>query len=324
MFFKNFRLDQTKMNISIRVPATSANLGPGFDLMGLALNIYNHFHFHFHETANFSTLRIDNTKLPFSKKEDLVYFGYQSYYKIFLPTEKIIPYDVKMDLHLPFKGGLGSSASALSAGFALGNFIHKKKFSKKIKTPSLEKILFELAKIEGHPDNSTPAYIGGLIFSYFDKNDLKYFRYKFPSNISMFILIPEIKISTNESRKKLPKEYKTSDVIFNLSRIGTWFEFLNSKKFEDLKLAVEDKIHTPYRMKSVPFLNEIYNLIPKLGAAFSLSGSGPSVLIYIEKKNKKKFFSKLRNSLDNLKTSIDYVLKEVILEENGIKINIKS
>ncbi len=308
------------MKVSIRVPATSANLGPGFDLMGMALNIYNLFHFHFHDKACFSTLRIDNTKLPFNEKDDLLLFGYKTYFEKFLPNEKIIPYDVKMDLHLPFKGGLGSSASALTSGFAIGNFIHKKKFSKKIKIPSLEKILYELAMIEGHPDNSTPAYLGGLIFAFFEKNKLRFFNYKFPKNISMFILIPEIEISTNESRKKLPVAYTTSDVIFNMSRIGTWFQFLQSKKFEDLKLAVEDKIHTPYRMNSVSFLKEIYSIIPTLGGAFTLSGSGPSVLIYIEKKNKKKFLQNLNQFLEKLKHTPEYILQEVFLDEKGIYI----
>ncbi|HMV45386.1 MAG TPA: homoserine kinase, partial [Leptospiraceae bacterium] len=101
--------------IYIRVPGTSANLGPGFDLLGMALKIYNEFYFTIDPNSNFTTLRIDNTPLPFSDKEDLLLEGYKKYFDLFLHKQKLIAYNVKMDLNLPFKGGLGSSASALTA-----------------------------------------------------------------------------------------------------------------------------------------------------------------------------------------------------------------
>lgn len=321
MFTKNSRLDQIDMNhkIHIRVPGTSANLGPGFDLLGMALKIYNHFYFTIDPHANYTTLRIDNTPLPFAGKEDLLLCGYEKYFELFLPKIKLIPYNVKMDLNLPFKGGLGSSASALTAGFALGNFLHKKHFSKKMPIPGIDRILYELAMMEGHPDNTTPAMIGGFVFSYFHNGKLIFFKDKFPTAVSLFLFIPQIEVSTNDSRKKLPDKYPVSDIIYNMSRIATWHHFIKTKDFSHLQRAVEDKIHTPYRIKPIPLLGIVGELCNKLGATYSLSGSGPSVLIYTEKKNAKKFLEKFQSELSKRNTQeIAYTIQKIETDNVGV------
>jgi homoserine kinase len=307
-----------KYKISIKVPGTSANLGPGFDLLGLAISIYNEFHFTIDSKSDFTTLRIDNTKLPFSEKEDLLLFGYKKYFEVFLDTNLIIPYNVKMDLSLPFKGGLGSSASALASGFALANYLHKKNYTKNYKLPDLNTFLFELAMMEGHPDNTTPAYLGNFIFSYFSNNTLKVFQSKFPKSIQLFLIIPDIEVSTNESRKKLPSEYTTEDVIFNMARIATWIEFLKSKKYSDLKNALEDKIHTPYRISNHSFLNSVASIVLKSGGAYSLSGSGPSILIYLEKNHTDKFFNRFNKEIELLKKNISFSIHKVNVDQKGL------
>ncbi len=305
--------------IYIRVPGTSANLGPGFDLLGMALKIYNEFFFSIDANSNYTTLRIDNTPLPFAGKEDLLLVGYQKYYEIFLPKITPIPYNVKMDLNLPFKGGLGSSASALTTGFALGNYLHKKHFTKKFPVPNLEKILYELAMMEGHPDNTTPAMIGGFVFSYFHKEKLIFFKEKFPSSVSLFLFIPQIEVSTNDSRKRLPESYPVEDLIFNMSRMATWQQFFKTKDFSLLERAVEDKIHTPYRIKPIPILETVGELCIKYGASFTLSGSGPTILIYSEKKNAKKFLEKFQLDLSKKNNSnIAYTMQGMETDQVGV------
>ncbi len=305
--------------IHIRVPGTSANLGPGFDLLGMALKIYNDFYFMIDQNSNYTTLRTDNTPLPFMGKDDLLFCGYEKYFELFLPNIKPIPYNVKMDLNLPFKGGLGSSASALTVGFALGNFLHKKHFTKKFPLPNLDKILYELAMMEGHPDNTTPAMIGGFVFSYFHNNRLIFFKEKFPNSVSLFLFIPQIEISTSDSRKKLPENYPVEDLIFNMSRIATWHQFFKKKDFSLLERSVEDKIHTPYRIKPIPLLVTVGELCKKLGATFSLSGSGPTMLIYIEKKNAKKFLGNFQSELSKKNTSnIAYTIQKMETDNAGV------
>ncbi len=289
---------QKPFRIKIRVPGTSANLGPGFDIMGLALNIYNEFHFEFSKNASFASKLTTGENLPFEKKDDLVFSSYNTYFQKFIPGKEADPYDVTMKLALPLKGGLGSSASACVAGFLAGNAVHKKRYPD-FPIPAQKEILLELAKIESHPDNTTPALLGGLIFAFFtETEEIHYFQKKIPRNIKLFLFCPSFQTDTNHSRKKLPTNYSVSDVIFNMARIGTWMEFLQTKKFKHLLLALGDKIHTPYRIKNEPVLQSVCEFAKENEIGYSLSGSGPTILFYLDKKNanqKKKILeSKLR------------------------------
>ncbi|MCB1177202.1 MAG: homoserine kinase [Leptospiraceae bacterium] len=282
----------------VKVPGTSANLGPGFDILGLSLEIYNEFYFSFGKDCNYNLKFLDGTPLPFPIEDNLIKVGYSKYFEKYLPEKEIIPFDTVMALSLPLKGGLGSSASALVTGFKAAEYAHKK-YYKKEKFPPLDSILYELAMLEGHPDNTTPAYIGGFVFSFFSEDKLIYFQNKFPSSVKLFLFIPEIQIETNHSRKKLPPNYPVNDVVFNMARIGTWVYFLKSKKYKDLELAVEDRIHTPYRIKNEPALNSAIEIIKKLGACYSLSGSGPTLLIYCPKDKSKKFIEDFQKKVKN-------------------------
>lgn len=193
--------------ILIQVPGTSANLGPGFDLMGLALDLHNQFEFNFSKEITESKTELKNGKpLPFSEKEDLVHQSYLSYFKKFLPSVTPPPYHCKMSLSLPLKGGLGSSASAIVAGLSLAREVHKR--LEPTSVPTEPEFTQYLAEFEGHPDNTLPAYLGGFVFAYSTFGErLRYFRKKFPSSVAIFVLTPEFHVSTEESRKTLPKSY---------------------------------------------------------------------------------------------------------------------
>lgn len=289
---------QKKSELYLRVPGTSANLGPGFDLLGLALKIYNEFYFSFGDSENYELSFLDGSPLPFSTKENLIKDAYLKYFQLFLPDQIIIPFNVKMTLSLPLKGGLGSSASALVAGFKAAEYIHRKKF-KKHKFPSKDQVLYEIAMMEGHPDNTTPAILGGFVFSYFTNNRLVYFKEKIPSNASLFLFIPDLQIETNDSRKKLPSTYSTEDVVYNMARISTWIKYLKTGKFEHLRLALEDRVHTPYRIKNESFLQRAVEVGMQLGACYSLSGSGPTLLFYIPQKLAKDFAKQFDELMKN-------------------------
>jgi homoserine kinase len=306
----------------IRVPGTSANLGPGFDILGMALELYNEFYFDFSAGANFSSSLIDGSSLPFTKNDDLVYSSYLKYFEIHLNGREVIPYNSVMNLGLPLKGGLGSSASAVVAGFSAAREVHKK-FYPKTPLPKENSFLYTLAEIEGHPDNTIPAYMGGVVLAYFSGNkELHFFKKKFPNEISLLLFTPTIEVETNGSRKKLPEVYKVEDVIFNMSRVATWFEFLEHKKFRFLQLALEDKVHTPYRIFTIHKLTEVIQLIESLGGLYSLSGSGPSLLIYMKKKNMDVFFSKFKVGLNEimLETEIPYTIQKVKPSQTGVSI----
>lgn len=308
--------------IQILVPGTSANLGPGFDILGIAWKIYNEFSFRF-EKNEFQVSMRNGEELPFPLQDDLVYSSYHKYFSVFLPNKTIPPYQCKMRLNLPLKGGLGSSASAVVAGFTLAREVHKQIYMD-VSLPSESKFLYELALIEGHPDNTIPAYLGGYVLSYFSgKEKLHYFKKRFPRSISTYIFCPHIPISTNESRKNLPQYYKTEDIIFNMARIATWMQFFETRKFGDLLLAIQDKIHTEYRLQGMPYLKKIIDLIQKKQMGFCLSGSGPSLLIFIPRKNAARIWGGFEAELKELanQENIKYSLFKVLPDQNGCIIN---
>lgn len=173
------------LQYSIRVPGTSANLGPGFDLFGLAFRIYNQFQFQFLPGKEFKTSVKGMETLPFGPDEDLVLSSYRSYFEKFLSGKEIIPYSLQMDLKLPMKGGLGSSASAAVAGVCAARFVHKN-FYPGISIPKENEFLFHLGQIEGHPDNTIPAYLGGFVFSYFNGNRLEFVKKNFQRKYVVF------------------------------------------------------------------------------------------------------------------------------------------
>ncbi|TGJ99251.1 homoserine kinase [Leptospira semungkisensis] len=317
-----------KYKFQIKVPGTSANLGSGFDLLGMAFQIYNEFVFEFGKTSQFQRRIKGRDDSPFSDEEDLVLQSYKEYFSTFISNQlsapaEPTPYSVVMDLDLPLKGGLGSSASAVVAGFCAARFAQEKYFPQ-TKLPSESEFLYRLALLEGHPDNTTPAYLGGFVFSYFAEERLYYFKRKFPKNIHCFFLIPELEIATNHSRKCLPETYSTADVIYNMSRMATWWEFLDSGKPGLLERALEDKIHTPYRMNEefplLPLVKEIQNL----SIGVSLSGSGPTVVAYARRKDSKRLEKKLLELTEKFSKEKGIVCRLVSLGTDTIGARISS
>ncbi|TGL33553.1 homoserine kinase [Leptospira perdikensis] len=311
--------------IFIQVPGTSANLGPGFDLMGLALDLRNEFEFTFSKEITEPKTELKNgNQLPFTVKEDLVYQSYLSYFQKFLPGITAPPYHCKMSLSLPLKGGLGSSASAIVAGLSLAREVHKRMEPATVPTEST--FTQYLAEFEGHPDNTLPAYLGGFVFAYSTFGEpLRYFRKKFPSSVAIFVLTPEFHVSTEESRKALPKTYATADVIFNLSRVGAWMHFLDKRKFGDLLISLEDKMHTPYRISQSSPLYPLADLFKGAGVGYCLSGSGPSLLVFLERKAVKTKQRELEEMVSQVMgtSKIAYSFKRVKPDGLGVRIQTK-
>jgi homoserine kinase len=311
--------------IIIRVPGTSANLGPGFDILGMALKVYNHFDFTFNDKLGYNVSLKNGQTVPFSQEEDLTLYSYNQYSKIFLNDKSFPTYQCKMELELPMKGGLGSSASAVVAGFCLAREVHRYLFTE-IALPSEGRFLYELAMQEGHPDNTSPAYLGGYVLSYFDRKDhLSYYKKKFPKSTAIYYLTPHLEVSTSESRKVLPKSYSTEDMIFNMTRMATWIQYFETRRFSDLKLALQDKMHTPYRIPEIPSLNEIIKIVEKKQMAYCLSGSGPTILIFMERKKVSQLENAFIKEIDECmkQIGIKYTLRKILSCEDGVQITKK-
>ena len=269
------------MKVSVKTPATIANLGPGFDSFGLALPLYNIISVE--ETVLPGTgieINIINEKnneegltdIP-TDKNNIVYKAIELLYN-FIGQ---IPNELKITIktQIPISRGLGSSASVITGGLIAANEL--------LGRPADEKVLMSIAsEIEGHPDNITPAFVGGVTMASWEEDGSVIYR-KLPWNDEwkLMVCIPDYELNTEISRSVLPKEIPLKDAVYNLKRSAMLVEALHTKDEELLKLALKDKLHQPYREKLVPGMSEIMNNLKHTNGVIGtvLCGAGPSILI---------------------------------------------
>ena len=268
------------MKVSVKTPATIANLGPGFDSFGLALPLYNIISVE--ETVLPGTgieINIINEKnnedlddVP-TDKNNIVYKAIELLYNFIGQVPNELKITIKTQI--PISRGLGSSASVIVGGLIAANEL--------LGRPADEKVLMSIAtEIEGHPDNITPAFVGGITMASWEEDGSVIYR-KLPWNDEwkLMVCIPDYELNTEISRSVLPKEVPLGDAVYNLKRSAMLIESLYSKDEELLKMSLKDKIHQPYREKLVPGLSEIINNLKHTNGVIGtvLCGAGPSILI---------------------------------------------
>jgi len=301
----------------IRIPATTANLGPGFDVFGLALNLYNYIQFEFTPNAGFEIHDVNGKKLPYSElSKNLMYQSYKNVLLKYNYNENNLPkWNAFIHLEVSTGKGFGSSATAIVAGVQAAKQVLK---NNDIHL-SLEQEIEYFLELENHPDNVVPARLGGWIFCYNSKHIVKK---EIPPNLGLCALIPDFEISTDDSRKKLKNVYQREEVLSNMKGCLLWLEYIYSQNPEYLIYALQsDKLHEPFRFTQLPFVEEVKNYIFKMGCyGLSLSGSGPSLLIYYNKE-KEKYFKKelinLKNRL-NHKKNHQFILKFCLPDYDGL------
>ncbi|MEK7431741.1 MAG: homoserine kinase [Cyanobacteriota bacterium] len=272
--------------MKIKIPATTANLGSGFDIMGVALNMYNYLEI---KESNLTSLEIkNNTKgsINLDKKDNLIYKSIKRVFDEF--GEKIPELDMKMEVNIPLSRGLGSSSSAISAGVFAGNILLNKNLSKN----DLVKIATE---IEGHPDNVAPCILGGIVLSLCE--DKKVFTKKILSNLDLkfIVVVPEFELSTEKARSVLPKKIVFADAVFNYSRRAFLVQGFYDNNIEMIKLGLDDKIHEQYRANLIEGFYAVKKAGLESGAIGTvLSGAGPSILA-ITTKNEKEISENMVN-----------------------------
>lgn len=310
------------MKISVKVPATTANIGPGFDCLGMALPIYNTITIEetvlpgtgveinvISEDAAVDELSIEHLALD---ENSLVYKAVELLYNSIGQT----PSELKITIHsnIPIARGLGSSASVIVGGLLAANELLGK--------PADEAALLSIAtEVEGHPDNITPAIVGGLVISsQEDDCRIVYRKLNWPQEWSITVCIPDYELSTDISRSVLPKEVPMKDAVFNAKRMAMFVDAINTKDAELMKLALQDRLHQPYRMKLVPGLEKIMENLKHeenvLGCV--LSGAGPSILIISQKNNLDKIHSIVKDTWTDL--NVKAVIKTLDIELDGAQV----
>lgn len=248
--------------IRIRVPATSANLGPGFDCLGLAINRYADF---------IVTISEQNECIGFDESEDNLFL---KAYQFACEQEQLQVHPLKVEMHseIPMARGLGSSAALIVAGVATALIEH---------TKSLDRTrLIQLANLlEGHPDNIVPAIVGGLCASKHLFEKVEVIRYPVHASYHFKLLVPDFTLSTEHSRKVLPTQISREDAVFNLSQIPFLLDALNTGNMDRLRWAIADRIHQNVRLELHPDFKIITNNLDARHLAYYLSGAGPSLML---------------------------------------------
>ena len=289
----------------LKVPATTANMGPGFDAIGMALKLFNEYEV---EKIPKGIEVIGSENIPL--EHNLVY---SSMNKI-LNKHGVLPDGIRIsskEINIPTNGGLGSSAASIVGGIMIANQIMGNILTS-------HDIICLGTEIEGHPDNIVPAVLGGLTVSINEGGNMTYSGVKVPESIRFAIMTPNFSVSTHHARNVLPKEYSKSDCIFNIARASLLIAAMSNGEIDKLRIATEDRIHQPYRATLIPEIYNIFSRAKELGAkAEVISGSGSTLMAIIDEDNK-DFQKAMQTYLDKLKEK--WVVKVLEVDTQGATI----
>ena len=289
--------------VKIRVPATSANMGPGFDSLGIAFNLYNEFEFSEEGTEN----KFYGFKEEFCNEENIVYKAMITCFE----KCKYKPKGIKINLlreDIPISRGLGSSSTCIVAGLLGANNI--------MGNPLTVNELFKIGvQIEGHPDNIAPAFFGGMVVSVLEDGEAIYNKIHIKSGITFVAIIPDFELSTSTARKVLPKKVSLKDAVYNISRVSLMISAFVNGNYDLLKYGCKDAIHEKYRSPLIKNYDLVYNKCISFGALSSfLSGAGPTIMVLI-KNDEKEIVNKIRDFLRS--ENISWKVKELAIDNLG-------
>ncbi|MBQ8378208.1 MAG: homoserine kinase [Oscillospiraceae bacterium] len=293
--------------IKIQIPATSANLGAGFDALGLALSFYNYAEMEENDRIDISST--DGLDVP-CDENNLIYKSVKDLYDVCGKTLKGLT--LKQTSNIPMTRGLGSSSACIIAGLVGANTM--------LGNPLTKDDLVDLAaQIEGHPDNTAPALLGGIVTAVFDGKKVHWVKQEVYTKLKFVALIPDFELKTEKARACLPKEISHKDAVYNLSRAALFSASLLTGKFENLRTAVHDRLHQPYRMELIPNCREVFDIAYNHGAyGVYISGAGPTVMAIVDEENT-YFGGKTKFSLDNAGLT-GWQVKELYIDNIGTQL----
>lgn len=290
--------------IKIRIPATSANLGAGFDALGLALDYYNFVEMEESDRVDISST--DGVAVP-TDESNLIYISARDLFEVC--GRKLEGLKIIQTNNIPMARGLGSSSACIVAGLVGANHL----LGNPLTTDDLVNLS---AQIEGHPDNTAPALLGGIVTAVFDGRQVHWVKQEVYTKLKFYALIPDFELKTEKARACLPKEISHKDTVYNLSRAALFSASLLTGKFENLREAVNDKLHQPYRMGLIPNCQEVFDIAYSHGAyGVYISGAGPTVMAIADDRNT-YFAGKMRFSLENAGLS-SWQVKELSIDNVG-------
>lgn len=262
--------------VRVKVPASTANLGPGFDTLGMALSLYSWIELSPSDRTVFHLHGEHMKGLP-QDKSNLIYKVSQM---VFQEAGVSVPnLEISMHSDIPLTRGLGSSASAIVGALAAANAL--------IGSPLSDAKLFDMATaLEKHPDNVGASLFGGIVAATWDGHHADYVRIAPPADLGTLVVIPDFQLSTAKARDALPAQVKMEDAVYNISRSSLLTAALSTGRLDLLREAMKDRIHQPYRAPLVPGMPKILNEAPDKGAlGVALSGAGPTIIALVDNRD---------------------------------------
>src|SRR3954453_4717386 len=258
----------------LRVPASSASLGPGFDALGLALGVYLTCRFRRSDTLSICASGRDAASIP-NNPDNLIW---QTALTVARDHRMTMP-PIELHIHneIPLGKGMGSSAAALTAGVVIADELLGLNWKPL-------RILDEAARLEGHPDNVAPCTLGSIVASAIDSGGVtRAIRLDLPKSFDIAVVVPDFDLPTVKARSVLPSGYSREDAVFNVQRASLLIAALATGTTNAFPAALEDRFHQPYRAPLVPGLTEILKLRAPGLLGCALSGAGPSILVFYER-----------------------------------------
>lgn len=262
-----------KAKVRVKVPASTANLGPGFDSLGMALNLYAWIEMKASDRTEIQLYGDHMEQVP-TDKSNLIYKVAQM---VFAEAGVECPeLEISVYSEIPLTRGLGSSASAIVGAMAAANRL--------IGSPLSDDKLFQMSSaLENHPDNVGASLFGGIITAYWDGSRAEYIRIEPLPNLEVLVAIPEFHLSTDKARKVLPEQVPLKDAVFNVSHSSLLVAALCSGRYDVIRHAMKDALHQPYRASLIPGMKTILDKATDYGAlGVALSGAGPTLLALVD------------------------------------------
>ncbi|MCX7592847.1 MAG: homoserine kinase [Fischerella sp.] len=258
-------------SVSVTVPATTANLGPGFDCLGAALTLYNEFKFTTHTQGKvIITVTGAEAERVQTDESNMLYQAFVKLYEYLGQTPP--PVQIEINLGVPLARGLGSSATAIVGGLVGANLLAGEPLS-------LSQVMELAIAMEGHPDNVVPALVGGCRLAATSNAAWEICEVPWCEDIVPIVAIPDFELSTKEARQVLPKEVSRADAIFNAAHLGLLLRGLETGRGDWLRAALQDKLHQPYRKALIKGYDAVNAAAVAAGAyGMVISGAGPTLL----------------------------------------------
>jgi len=288
----------------LKVPATSANLGPGYDTLGLALTLYNNFKITRRNDQQLKLKIIDKNnkqEIKIADSENLVALAYQKYFEFI--EEDLIGVEIIEEMYTPLARGLGSSSSAIIGGLAAAAVVSETLIS--------EAEFIQLAvELEKHPDNVVSALVGGLTINFNCSDSYDYYKINVEQGLDFILVVPDFELKTENLRQVLPGKIDYAAAISNLSRVSLLTAAFINKEYQLLKIAMEDQLHQPFRKKLIKGFDQVLNAAYDSGAyGAALSGAGPTILACTDH-NSELIAEKMKNVFNSYSiNSAVYIVK---------------